>query len=82
MLRVDLQVQHPPSLDPDQPRVRKRLDAVVRRARPEPHPQNLNELVGLGQGEPTEPRRRVTLFQQGKCDDIGRLRLVRAVRDQ
>jgi hypothetical protein len=82
VLRVDLQVGHPTSLGRDQPRVRERLDLVVRRTRREPRPQDPNEFVGLGRGEPAEPRRRVALFQQGDGCEIGRLNLVRAVEDQ
>jgi hypothetical protein len=51
-LRVKLRT----SLGRDQPRVRQRLDVVMRRTRRRPHPQIPNELVGVGRGEPAEPR--------------------------
>jgi low affinity Fe/Cu permease len=79
VLRVDLHAEHSTPLGRDQPRIRERLDVVVRRARREPRPRDPDELAGLGRSEPAELRRGVALCQQGGGDQIGRLSLVRAV---
>jgi hypothetical protein len=55
---------------------------LARRVRREPSPQDPNELIGLGDGDPVEISTKGALFQQSERDHVKQLGVVLTMRNE